>query len=75
MVPYRLVSGVDQLVVCRLAEGQARVLMSARHPTSEDTIRIQEDGPRRMVKDKLLFCMNECYFCVWVCTVDSLFYE
>jgi hypothetical protein len=49
--------GVAQLIVRRLAVRQARVPFSARHPMevllllSEEAMRIQEDGPRRMVKD------------------------
>jgi hypothetical protein len=54
----KLGCGVAQLVVRRLAVRQARVRFSARHPmevlllVSEEAMRIQEDGPRRMVKDK-----------------------
>ncbi len=50
--------GASQLVVRRRAVRQARVRISARHPMevplllSEDAMRIQEDGPRRMVKDE-----------------------
>ncbi len=54
----KLGCGVAQLVVHRLAVRQARVCFSARHPMeillllSEEAMRIQEEGPRRMVKDK-----------------------
>ncbi len=54
-------SSVSQLVVRRLAVRQARVRFSARHPMevllllSEEAMRIQEDRPRRMVKDELMY--------------------
>jgi hypothetical protein len=50
--------GVAQLVVRRLAVRQARVRLLARHPMvvilllSEEARRIQEDRPRRMVKEE-----------------------
>ncbi len=50
--------GAAQLEVRRLAVRQARVRISARHPMevllllSEEAMRLQEDGPRRMVKDE-----------------------
>ncbi len=53
--------GVAQLVVFRLAVWQARVRFSARHPMevllllSEEAMRIQEDRPRRMVKDERMY--------------------
>ncbi len=53
--------GVAQLVVRRLAVRQARVRFSARHPMevllllSEEAMRIQEDRPRRMVKDERMY--------------------
>jgi hypothetical protein len=47
--------GAAQLVVRRLAVRQARVRISSRWRLpllSEDAMRIQEDGPQRMVKDE-----------------------
>ncbi len=50
--------GIAHLVVRRLADRQARVRFSGRHPMevplllSEEAMRIQEDRPRRMVKDE-----------------------
>jgi hypothetical protein len=49
---------VAQLVARRLAVRQARVRFSARHLKevllllSEEAMRIQEDRPRRMMKDE-----------------------
>jgi hypothetical protein len=54
------VRGVAQLVVHRLAVRQALVRFSARHLMevllflSEEAMRIQEEGPRQMLR------MNEC---------------
>jgi hypothetical protein len=54
----KLGCGEDQLVVRRLAVRQARVRFSARHPMevllllSEEAMRMQEDRPRRIVKDE-----------------------
>ncbi len=49
--------GVAQLVARRLSVRQARVRFSARHLMevlllSEEAMRIQEDRPRRMMKDE-----------------------
>ncbi len=50
--------GVAQLVARQLAVRQARVRFSARHLMevllllSEEAMRIQEDGPRPMMKDE-----------------------
>ncbi len=60
-VAQSLGCGVAQLVVRRLAVRQARVRFSARHPMevllllSQEAMRIQEDGPRRMVKDERMY--------------------
>ncbi len=56
----------SQLVVRRLAVRQARVRFLARHPMevlfllSEEAVRIQEDRPRRMVKDELMYDYTVC---------------
>ncbi len=51
--------GVAQLVARRLAVRQARVRFSARHLMevllSEEAMRIQEDRPRRMMKDEWMY--------------------
>jgi hypothetical protein len=52
---------VAQLVVRRPTVRQARVRFSVRHPReillllSEEAMRIQEDRPRRMVKDERMY--------------------
>ncbi len=52
--------GVAKLVVRRLAVRHARVRFSARHPRrllllSGEAMRIQEDGPRQIMKDERMF--------------------